>query len=126
MPRPTPWRRSAATSGRPTHGINLAFLAFVFRDDLKLAAGRARGARDLRPEPGNGRGRRVSSATEGEAQLILGQTEAAFTAYRRFVAAGNDPAEGRLDLSQRAHDRGRVGDRALARKLGGIFDDPKP
>jgi len=65
-------------------------------------------------------------ATEGEAQLTLGNAEAAFAAYKRFVAAGNDPWKvGSTYLNARtiAAD---LADRNLARELGKIFEDPQP
>jgi hypothetical protein len=65
-------------------------------------------------------------ATEGEAQLILGNAKAAFAAYKRFVTAGNDPWKvGSCYLNARtiAAD---LANRNLARELGKIFEDPQP
>jgi pimeloyl-ACP methyl ester carboxylesterase len=109
------------------HGVNLAFLAFLFRGDKKLARQRAGEVLEICARSrASGDADEWLSATEGEARLILGQTEAAFEAYRRFVAAGNDPWKvGSTYLNARmiAAD---IGDRGLARELGVIFDDPKP
>jgi pimeloyl-ACP methyl ester carboxylesterase len=109
------------------HGINLAFLAFVFRDDRPLARRRAREVLAI-----CARGRAAGdadewlAATEGEARLILDESAAAFAAYRAFVAAGNDPWKiGSTYLNARMI-AAALGDRALARELGEIFDDPKP
>jgi hypothetical protein len=109
------------------HGINLAFLALVFRCDRKLARQRAAEVLEL-----CARSRASSdadewlSATEGEAQLILAETAAALDAYRRFVAAGNDPWKvGSTYLNARMI-AATLGDRELARELGDIFHDPKP
>ena len=109
------------------HGINLAFLAFVFHKDRESARRYAREVLEICRQC------RAScdtdewlDATEGEAQLILGDTEAAFSAYQRFVAAGNDPwKEGSTYLNARtiAAD---LADRSLARELGKIFGDPQP
>jgi hypothetical protein len=66
------------------------------------------------------------SGTEGEAQLILVKAEAALDAYRRFVAAGNDPLKvGSTYLNARMI-AATMGDRELAHELGDIFHDPKP
>jgi hypothetical protein len=65
-------------------------------------------------------------ATEGEARLILGETRSSFDAYRRFVAAGNDPWKvGSTYLNARMI-AAELGDRELARELGTLFGDPKP
>jgi pimeloyl-ACP methyl ester carboxylesterase len=109
------------------HGINLAFLAFVFRGDRGLARTRAREVLEICVQcRATGDADEWLDATEGEAQLILGGTPAAFDAYRRFVAAGNDPWKiGSTYLNARmiAAD---LGDRALARELGMVFGDPAP
>ena len=109
------------------HGINLAFLAFVFHDDRKLARRRAQEVLDVcRRSRAAGEADEWLSATEGEAQLILGDADAAFAAYEAFVAAGNDPWKvGSTYLNARMI-AAELGDRALARRLGEIFNDPKP
>ncbi len=109
------------------HGINLAFLAFLFHGDRNLARQRAGEVLEICTRSReSGDADEWLSATEGEARLILGQTAAAFQAYRCFVAAGNDPWKvGSTYLNARmiAAD---IGDRGLARELGVIFGDPKP
>ena len=109
------------------HGINLAFLAFVFRADRDGARRYAREVLDICRQCRTSDGAdEWLDATEGEAQLTLGNAEAAFAAYKRFVAAGNDPWKvGSTYLNARtiAAD---LADRNLARELGKIFEDPQP
>jgi pimeloyl-ACP methyl ester carboxylesterase len=109
------------------HGINLAFLKFVFRQDRKQARRFAREVLDICD-----RSRAMHEADEwldattGEAKLILGDTEPALAAYRSFVNAGNDIWKiGSTYLNARtiAAD---LADRELARKLGTLFGDPQP
>jgi pimeloyl-ACP methyl ester carboxylesterase len=109
------------------HGINLAFLAFVFQADREGARRYAREVLDIcRQCRTSGDADEWLDAAEGEAQLILGDTKAAFAAYQRFAAAGNDPWKiGSCYLNARtiAAD---LADRNLARELGKIFEDPQP
>jgi pimeloyl-ACP methyl ester carboxylesterase len=73
------------------HGINLTFLAFVFQGQRSDARRRAQEVLDIcrRCEAAGDTDEWVE-ATRGDAELILGNDDAAFEAYRRFVAAGND------------------------------------
>ncbi|MGB8839603.1 MAG: tetratricopeptide repeat-containing protein, partial [Aliidongia sp.] len=109
------------------HGINLAFLKFVFRKDRKQAR---RFARDVLEICDRSKALHDADewldATKGEAQLILGEAEPALAAYRSFVNAGNDIWKiGSTYLNARtiAAD---LADRELARKLGALFGDPQP
>jgi pimeloyl-ACP methyl ester carboxylesterase len=109
------------------HGINLAFLTFVFRKDRKQARRFAREVLEICD-----RSKALHDAdewldaTKGEAQLILGEAEAALADYRSFVNADNDIWKiGSTYLNARtiAAD---LADRELARKLGTLFRDPQP
>ncbi|HLX97359.1 MAG TPA: alpha/beta hydrolase [Roseiarcus sp.] len=109
------------------HGVNLAFLEFVFRGD-RQAARREAGkvvevCRSL--EAGSG-GDEWLPATEGEANLLLGDEAAALAAYRRFVGTGADPwklSSTYLNARTIAAEYGR---RDLARTLGEVFGDADP
>jgi pimeloyl-ACP methyl ester carboxylesterase len=109
------------------HGINLAFLNFVFRKDRKQARHFAKEVLDICDRSQAMReADEWLDATKGEANLILGDTEAAMSAYRDFVNAGNDIWKiGSTYLNARtiAAD---LGDRELARKLGTLFGDSQP
>jgi hypothetical protein len=65
-------------------------------------------------------------ATRGEAELILGNDDAAFEAYRRFVAAGNDPWKLSSTYLNARTIVAEFDKRDLARRLGEIFGDPNP
>jgi pimeloyl-ACP methyl ester carboxylesterase len=109
------------------HGINLAFLAFVLREDRQGARRYAREVLDVsRCCRATGDTDEWLDATEGEAELILGATEAAFAAYRRFVAAGNDPWKVGSSYLNARTIAAELADRKLARDLGMIFGDPQP
>ena len=109
------------------HGVNLAFLEFVFRGD-RQAARREAGkvvevCRSL--EAGSG-GDEWLPATEGEANLLLGDEAAALAAYRRFVGTGADPwklSSTYLNARTIAAEYGR---RDLAPTLGEVFGDADP
>lgn len=109
------------------HGINLAFLTLVFQGDRTAARDRAKEVLDI-----CGRCEAVGDsdewlyATKGEAELILGNDEAAFDAYRRFVGAGNDPWKVCSTYLNARNIAAEFANRDLARKLGEIFGDPNP
>jgi pimeloyl-ACP methyl ester carboxylesterase len=109
------------------HGINLAFLKFVFRKDRHQARRFAREVLDICDRSqAMGDADEWLDATKGEAKLILGSTEPALAAYKSFVNAGNDIWKiGSTYLNARtiAAD---LADRELARKLGTLFGDPQP
>lgn len=109
------------------HGINFAFLAFVFRGDRKLARKHAEDVLNIcHNSRSAGEADEWLDATEGEAHLIRGDIEASREAYERFVAAGNDPWKvGSTYLNARMI-ASEQSDRALARDLGKIFHDPRP
>jgi pimeloyl-ACP methyl ester carboxylesterase len=109
------------------HGINLAFLALTFKGDPEDARGQAQRVLDICSEC-----ERLHQAdewlyaTKGEAELILGNEEAAFDAYRQFVAAGNDPWKLSSTYLNARTIAAKLGRRDLARRLGQIFGDPHP
>ena len=107
------------------HGINLAFLAFVFQGHRSDARKRAQEVRDIcrRCEAAGDTDEWVE-ATRGEAELILGNDDAAFEA--RFVAAGNDPWKLSSTYLNARTIAAEFGKRELARRLGQIFGDPNP
>ena len=74
------------------HGINLAFLELVYNRDHDAARRRAREVLALCDQCDAERlADEWLKATRGEAYLILGDTSAAFDAYREFVTAVADP-----------------------------------
>jgi tetratricopeptide (TPR) repeat protein len=109
------------------HGINLAFLKFVFRKDRKQARRFAREVLGICDRSqALGETDEWLDATKGEAKLILGDTEPAVAAYRSFLNAGNDIwkiSSTYLNARTIAAD---LADRELARKLGTLFGDPQP
>jgi len=109
------------------HGINLAFLALVYKGDLAGARDRAKAVLDICSQCAAAR---VSNewlpATRGEAELILGNEEAAFDAYRQFVGAGNDPWKLSSTYLNARTIAAELAKRDLARRLGQIFGDPNP
>jgi pimeloyl-ACP methyl ester carboxylesterase len=109
------------------HGINLAFLAMVYRDDRKLARTYARDVLDVCGAcQGKGEGDEWLDATEGEAHLILNDIDASKRAYERFVNADNNPWKiGSTYLNARMIAR-TLGNRELAKALGQLFGDPNP
>jgi predicted alpha/beta hydrolase family esterase len=121
----------AKAAGKTTqvyyHGINLAFLALVFEDDQAAARARAQEVLETCDQAERDAGAdEWVDATRGEAQLVLGDEAAAFTAYRRFVGSGDDPwkvSSTYLNARTIAATRGK---RDLAREIGQIFGDPQP
>jgi predicted alpha/beta hydrolase family esterase len=109
------------------HGINLAFLALVFQGNRADARIQAQEVLDIcrRCEAGGDADEWVD-ATRGEAELILGGDDAAFEAYRRFVAAANDPWKLSSTYLNARTIAAEFGKRELARRLGRIFGDPNP
>jgi hypothetical protein len=109
------------------HGINLAFLALVFQGKRADARKRAQEVLDTcRQCEAAGTADEWVDATRGEAELILGNNEAAFEDYRRFVAADNDPWKVSSTYLNARTIAAEFGNRELARALGQIFGDPNP
>ncbi|HXZ14603.1 MAG TPA: tetratricopeptide repeat-containing protein [Roseiarcus sp.] len=121
----------ATAANNPTqiyyHGVNLAFLALMFDGDKALARRRAQEVLDVcRGCEARGEGDEWLQATIGEANLQIGDQAAAFAAYKRFVAAGNDPWKVCSTYLNARHIAREYGDRGLARILGELFGDPSP
>jgi predicted alpha/beta hydrolase family esterase len=109
------------------HGINLAFLALVFRGKRADARTRAQEVlRICRQCEEAGEADEWVDATEGEAELILGNEDQAFEAYRRFVAPGTDPWKLSSTYLNARTIAAEFGKRELAHRLGQIFGDPNP
>jgi hypothetical protein len=110
------------------HGINLAFLEFVFRGDSPAARRRAQAVLDVCKESqAEGSADAWLRPTVGEANLLLGDEQAAFAAYLPFIAASMaDPwMPSSTYLNGRAIAK-EYGDRDLARRLGEVFGDADP
>jgi pimeloyl-ACP methyl ester carboxylesterase len=110
------------------HGINLAFLEFVFRGDRSAARQRAQAVLDAcKDSQAEGSADAWLRPTVGEANLLLGQEKAAFEAYLPFIAASKgDPwMPSSTYLNARAIAK-EYGDRDLARRLGEAFGDANP
>jgi pimeloyl-ACP methyl ester carboxylesterase len=110
------------------HGINLAFLEFVFHGDRSAAKRRAREVLDVcEASEANGSADAWLRPTVGEANLLLGDQPAAFAAYLPFIAASKaDPwMPSSTYLNARAIAK-EYGDRDLARRLGEAFGDDNP
>lgn len=109
------------------HGINLAFLEFVFKGDREAAQKLARQAlRDCDEAEKTGQADEWVEATRGEAQLILNDKEAAFAAYRKFVGAFNDPWKLASSYLNARTILANHPNREFVRQLGRIFGDPNP
>jgi pimeloyl-ACP methyl ester carboxylesterase len=109
------------------HGVNLAFLEFVFRGDRPAARQKAKTVLEICANlEAKGEGDEWLPATEGEANLVLGEEAAALAAYRRFVGAGNDPWKVSSTYLNARTIAAEYGRRDLARKLGEVFGDPDP
>jgi hypothetical protein len=109
------------------HGINLAFLEFVFKGDRAAARARAQEVVDICKicEVGPDADEWLDAA-RGEAELILGHDDLGFAAYRRFIGAGNDPWKVSSTYLNARTIASEFGNRELARTLGEIFCDPDP
>jgi tetratricopeptide (TPR) repeat protein len=109
------------------HGINLAFLEFVLRGDRAAAKRRAQDVLGVcAASQANRSADEWLPATEGEANLLIGDEAAALAAYRRFVGAGKDPWKVSSTYLNARNIAAEYGDRDLARTLGEIFGDADP
>lgn len=83
--------QSAGTNAAQTfyHAINCAFMALAFSGDA--AAARDYATRALAACAASGSDNLWRHATEGEAQLYLGQTDASMAAYTRAMTRGPQP-----------------------------------
>ncbi len=109
------------------HGINLAFLEFVFKGDREAAQKQARQAlRDCEEAERRGEADEWLEATRGEAELILNDPDAAFAAYRKFVASVSAPWKLTSSYLNARTITQNHPNRELVRRLGQIFGDPNP
>lgn len=102
------------------HGINIAFMDLAYGDDRSAAKTMARKVlahcqRALREK--------WRLATEGEAYLILGETDVAIARYREAVCTQPTPTSRELDsmYQQAVLVVGLVGDKSTADQLDAIF-----
>ena len=109
------------------HGINLAFLEFVSKGDREAAQKRARQAlRDCEDAERTGVADEWLEATRGEADLILNDADAAFDAYRKFVASVSVPWKLTSSYLNARTITANHPNREFVRRLGQIFGDPNP
>jgi pimeloyl-ACP methyl ester carboxylesterase len=109
------------------HGINLAFLEFVFKGDRAAAQKRARQAlRDCEEAERSGQADEWLEATRGEAELILNDGDAALAAYRKFVDSVSVPWKLTSSYLNARTITANHPNRELVRRLGQIFGDPNP
>src|SRR5208283_3157513 len=109
------------------HGINLAFLEFVFKGDREAAQKRARQTlRDCEEAERTGVADEWLEATRGEAALILNDADTAFEAYRKFVASVSVPWKLTSSYLNARTITANHPNRELVRRLGQIFGDPNP
>jgi pimeloyl-ACP methyl ester carboxylesterase len=108
------------------HGINLAFLEFVFQGDLPAARRRAQEvltACDAAEAAG------VADEwvwpTRAEASLLCGDEAVSLAAYKRFVGAGNDPWKLASTYLNARNIAAEYGKRGLARSVGEVFGDAR-
>lgn len=107
------------------HGVNVAFMYLVYEDNMKAARDMAakvlvhcRKAVDDGEIPKNKKWR---LATEGEARLLLGETEAATKSYREAVDTKPAPRELDSMYQQAVLVAACIGDELTAKKLESIF-----
>jgi hypothetical protein len=101
------------------HGINVAFLQAVYRDDLPTAQALARRVLDhCAKAVGKDLWR---PATEGEAHLILGDTQQALADYGRFAASNPSPRELSSTYQQARILAKHLGDHGVSESLEALF-----
>ena len=111
------------------HGVNVAFMYLVYEDNMKVARDMAakvlvhcRKAVDDGEKPRNKKWR---LATEGEANLLLGKTEAALKSYQEAVKTKPTPRELDSMYQQAALIAACASDEPTASKLESIFRGDK-
>jgi pimeloyl-ACP methyl ester carboxylesterase len=100
------------------HGINVAFMHFAFKNDQAAAKDMAQKALE---HAGKATKDIWSLATEGEANLYLGNNEAAIEKYRAALAANPDPREVESMYAQAGAVADRMKDEDLVTEIERIF-----
>ena len=98
--------------------INVAFMKFVFSDDLAAAQSAANLALQHAAPPGDDVWK---TATVAEAYLYLGRIEDAVAEYRRLLTLGAEPWKHRSASLQASRVAAKLGNRALSEELETIF-----
>jgi pimeloyl-ACP methyl ester carboxylesterase len=103
------------------HGINVAFLQVVYRQDRPAAQAQALRVLDHSAQAPDDPWK---EATQGEAHLILGKTEEAMDGYRRFVAEEPSPRELSSAYQQATILADRLKNKPAREQLAEIFRGP--
>jgi pimeloyl-ACP methyl ester carboxylesterase len=98
--------------------INVAFMKFVFANDIAAARNMARLALQHAAPPGNDVWK---TATVAEAYLYLGRIEDALTEYRRLLTLDAEPWEHQSTSLQASRIAAKLGDKVLGEELEAIF-----
>jgi MinD-like ATPase involved in chromosome partitioning or flagellar assembly/pimeloyl-ACP methyl ester carboxylesterase len=100
------------------HGINLAFMQLAYLSDLGAARQTAERvlAHCAKGQPGL-----WSAATEGEASLILGQTDRALSCYQKAIDYSPEPRQVDSMYQQAARIADLIGDEEALRSLPVLF-----
>lgn len=104
------------------HAINCAFMDLAYGSDITSA--REFAARALQHCATSERQDVWRYATEGEAQLYLGDHAAALEAYTRAIAAAKEPWQIASMYQQAIRAADLMGEDALVQQLSGIFSQP--
>lgn len=104
------------------HAINCAFMDLAYGSDVTSARDFA--AKALRYAGESGHQDVWRYATEGEAHLYLGDSEAALAAYARAVALVKQPRQAASMYQQAIRAADLMGEEELIHKLPGLFNQP--
>jgi pimeloyl-ACP methyl ester carboxylesterase len=120
------YQRSKGTNSHQAyyHAINIAFMELAYRRDYAAMKEWARLALKYCAAASNQAGddRVWRAATEGEANLLLGKTDMAFSRYRDAIAAQPDPWQLESMFLQALEVARQFNDKALAERLGKTFE----
>jgi tetratricopeptide (TPR) repeat protein len=100
------------------HGINLAFMQLAYLSDLVAAR---QTAERVLMHCTKGKPNLWSAATEGEASLILGQTERALSSYQKAIDYKPQPRQVDSMYQQAARIADLIGDEQALRALPALF-----
>lgn len=107
------------------HGINVAFMDLAYGKDLNATREMARKVlahcANAAAKTQTSENKRWRLATEGQAHLLLGETEAALQSYHEAVQLKPKPRELASTYEQTVLVTGLVGDEELAKRLETIF-----